>query len=135
MRAVFYICADSAKDPVGPHILDAIERLFAPSASGSNVDDQPVREVRDSRGDSFLFVRTDEVVSHAYPAYLPVMKHEFATCDFAGLVNWHKGRGGDNPLLTAHSTGDVVSGVFGASAPLFMRNLLLGLERLRIGLD
>ena len=65
------------------------------------------------------------------------MNAHFADCDMSGMVTWHEGAHAPANVLTVHSLGDVDSGVFGAAAPRYMRNLLLAYEseRAALGLD
>jgi len=43
-------------------------------------------------------------------------------------VNWHAGKNAPDAILTVHTTGDVISGIFGLADPIATRNLVLALE-------
>lgn len=135
--AAFFFCADPEKDPVAPRVLRASKRLLNLKETFMSVDGRTVLSFKNERGDLFLYVRTDEVLSDDYPRYLPALNAYFADLDFAGLVNWHEGENAPEAILTVHTTGDVPSGYFGAAHPNYTRALLLCLEeeRQRLGLD
>lgn len=135
-KVLYLFCNDLTKDPVARHVFDASKRLLPLEEVKILVDGQPVLASRNDN-DVFYFVRTNEVVSHNYPHYIPILNQHFADCDFAGIVNWHEGANAPERVLTVHTTGDVVSGYFGAASPIYVRNLLLAIEnnRKEIGLD
>lgn len=129
--AVYFFCCDREKDPVAAHIFKASNELFNLTETQIVIDDQKVLKYTSSTGD-FYYVRTNEVLSHDYKRYLPIMNKYFSNADFAGLVNWHEGENAPDPILTIHTTADIVSGNFGVANPLYLRNLLLCLERNRL---
>jgi D-tyrosyl-tRNA(Tyr) deacylase len=129
--AVFFFCMDRGKDPVAAAVFAASARRLELAETGAVVDGHPVLRHRDAAGDVFDYVRTDQVVSHAYPRYLPLLRERFAGHDFAALVNWHEGMNAPDGILCAHTTGDVPSGTFGAADPGLFRNLIRGLEQSR----
>jgi D-tyrosyl-tRNA(Tyr) deacylase len=74
------------------------------------------------------YVRTDEVISHNYARYLAPLNAYFADCTFAAVVNWHEGMNAPDAIFTVHTTGDVVSGIYGAAHPIYTRNMLRALD-------
>jgi D-aminoacyl-tRNA deacylase len=134
-RAVYFFCCDMAIDPVARRVFDASTRLITLETLPLTVDGYPVRYFEDVQGHQYVYVRTSDVVSHDYPRYLPVLNEYFAEFDFAGVINWHAGQNAPDRILTVHTTGDVVSGHFGAAHPVYTRNLMLSLEANRRGLE
>lgn len=134
--AVYFFCRTDI-DPVAPRVFDVLAKLHAPTATDVLVDGEPVLEVVDEAGDRFLLVRTEDVLSHDYPRYLPVLNEHFGDADMAAVVNWHEGANAPDRVLTVHSTGDVPTGEWGPTEPALMRNLLRALdaERQSAGLD
>jgi D-tyrosyl-tRNA(Tyr) deacylase len=130
-KAAYFFCVAEGGDPVAPGVLAAVQRLFAPEDAGYQADGRPVLRSADARGNEFHFVGIDRVLSHDYDRYLPLLNSRFGDFDIAGVVNWHGGANAPDRVLTVHSTGDVVSGHYGAANPILMRNLLLALERHR----
>ena len=130
-KAVYFFCADPAKDPVAHSCFEASKRLCKLVDAGFEVDGHPVLMLEDSAGNSLYYVRINDVLSHDYAKYLPILNERFSNFDFAGLVNWHEGKNAPDAILTVHTTGDVVSGHFGASAPALTRSLMLAIEENR----
>lgn len=97
-------------------------------------DSEPVHRFYDARGNRIDFVPTHKAVCLDYPGYLPRMNEYFGDCDAAGMVTWHEGASAPPRILTVHSLGDVVSGVYGPADPQIMHNLLAALERQRVRL-
>ena len=89
-----------------------MEALFSPEPEGWSVDGYPVTRCRDAWGHTHRFLRTRTLVSYDYAAYLPVLRERFAGADLAGEVTWHAGDNAPDRVLTAHTIGDVPSGVF-----------------------
>lgn len=131
-RAVYYFCSDSKLDPVGSRIFNEVTELANLENTGIIIDENPVLKYLDVIGNEFQFVRTYKPVCHDYPYYLPIMNKYYPDYDMAGLVTWHEGQNAPDRVLSVHSTGDVDSGNFGAAEPLYMRNLLLALEKNRV---
>jgi D-tyrosyl-tRNA(Tyr) deacylase len=122
---------------VAHRVFDAVLRIHPTEATDLTIDGQPVLRSTDGAGHAFYYVRLDEVLSVNYPRYLPVLEKHLSGFDFAGIINWHEGRNAPDAILTAHTTGDMVSGYFGPADPRCTRNLLLAMEenRQRYGLD
>lgn len=135
-RAVFFFCGEPI-DPVAGRVLQASKRIHTLEETDIVIDEEPVRKYTDPSGNSFLFVRTQKVVSHAYDRYLPLMNSHFADFDVAGIITWHAGDNAPDKIFTSHTTGDVDSGNFGPANPHYLRNLLLAMDknRLKAGLD
>ena len=131
-RAVFFFCADLARDPVAARVFEASSRLLPLRETGEEVDGFAVLAHRDEAGRDFVYVRTADVLSHDYPRYLPVMNERFAGFDLALVVNWHEGANAPESILMAHTTGDVSSGRFGAADPALATGVLRALERSRL---
>jgi D-tyrosyl-tRNA(Tyr) deacylase len=136
-RAVYFFCNDPRKDPVAHHVFESLMELQSPEEVALVIDGHVVLRVADGRENWVYFVQTDEVLSHRYERYLPAIRAEFATFDFAGIVNWHAGGKCPEAILTVHTMGDVPSGYFCPAHPVLMSNLLLSLERNRrtLGLE
>lgn len=132
-KAAYFFCRNRDLDPAAMHVFDVLVKLHAPTETGIAVDGEPVLAI----GDEVLLVRTEDVLSHDYPRYLPVLNEHFADVDVAGVVNWHEGANAPDRVLTVHSTGDVPAGVWGPTDPRLWRNLLRALEgeRAKAGLD
>lgn len=131
-KAVYYFCTDIKKDPVSHNVFQALLKKIPTEEIAIEIDGFKVLQYIDAKGDLFQFVRLQEVLSHNYPKYLPWMKEYFSDFDFAGLVNWHEGANAPERILTVHSTGDVPSGIFGASNPQFFKNLLVSIDKNRL---
>lgn len=136
-RAVFFFCADPALDPVASRVFDASREIFPLAETDDEVDGMPVLLHRDEAGREFAYVRTADVLSHAYERYLPVLGERFADFDVAMVVNWHEGANAPDAILMAHTTADVASGSFGPADPRLTTAMLRALERerTRAGLD
>ena len=130
-KAVYFFCDNLEKDPVASRIYGISKQLFNLEESKVTVDGYPVLSFQDAAGNVFQYVRTNEVISHDYPHYLPILNQHFADYDFGGVVNWHEGQNAPEAILTVHTTGDVPSGEFGAANPVYMRNMLLAIEENR----
>ncbi len=135
--AVYFFCVDLDRDPVASHVLASVRRIYSLSPTEITVDNHAVLCFEDQSGNRFFHVQTDEVLSHNYSRYLPVMIEHFQECDVAGVINWHEGANAPDQIFCVHTTGDVPSGVYGAADSVALRNLLLKLDELRrkVGLD
>lgn len=136
-KAVYFFCGDLKKDPVAAHVLKAVQAQIPLEESQVIIDNQPVLSWEDDTGNQFQFVQTDEVLSHDYRRYLPMLNEHFGNADVAGLVNWHEGANAPERILCLHTTGDVPSGQFGLAHPRFMRNLMLAMDtaKCEVGLE
>lgn len=134
--AVFFFCRTDI-DPVASRVFDAVTKPADTQETGLAVDGEAVLSADDERGNRFLLVRTEDVLSHDYPRYLPTLNEHFAEADFGAVVNWHEGDNAPDRVLTVHSTGDVPAGEWAPADPLLMRNLMLALEdeRAQVALD
>jgi D-tyrosyl-tRNA(Tyr) deacylase len=127
-KAAYFFCSDPEKDPVAHLVFREANRRLILEGAGFEVDGYEVLRHRDAYGNVYDLVRTADVLSHAYPQYLPILTAKFTDADFAGLINWHEGANAPSKILCAHTTGDVASGVYGTAAPQYTRNLLRALE-------
>jgi len=131
-KAVYFFCADSAKDPVANNVFERLTQFMPLTETNIEIDGLKILEHTDSHNHLFQFVRTKEVLSHYYSRYLPFLWEYFSQFDFAGIVNWHEGTNAPDRILTVHSTGDVSSGVFGNANPMLFKNLLVEIDKKRI---
>ena len=131
LNAVYFFCAGSIEQAAG-YIFHASIEAYKPDETGIVIDGYPVLKNTNGSGDAYYFVRTDKVVSHDYPRYLPILNSHFADFDIAGIVTWHGGQNAPEKIMTAHTTGDVDTGNFGPADPCYMRNLLLAMEKNRL---
>ncbi len=136
-KAVYFFCKDLKKDPVAFNVFKTISKKFDLNKTEILVDNEVVLEFKDSNNNIFQYVRTDEVISHDYKKYLPILNKYFSDFDFAGLVNWHEGSNAPDKILTVHTTGDVFTGKFGLASPLYTRNLICAMEdnKIKLGLE
>lgn len=136
-KAVYFFCKDLKKDPVAFNVFKSAFKNFDLNKTEILVDNEFVLEYRDCNNNIFQYVRTDEVISHNYEKYLPIMRKYFSNFDFAGLVNWHEGGNSPDKVLTVHTTGDVPTGKFGMANPIYTRNLVCAIEenRVELGLE
>ncbi|NLT58023.1 MAG: hypothetical protein GXX99_03575 [Clostridiales bacterium] len=136
-RAVYFFCPRPELDTVATHVLDHLRRRLSPQPSGLVVDGMPALFYVDAAGNRFDFVSCAYYFSHRYETYLDMANVHFKDCDIAGYVNWHGGANAPDKVLTVHSIGDVMTGKFAPSNPLYLRNLAVALERGRAaaGLD
>lgn len=127
-EAVWFFSMGEGVHHVSRDVYTRVEALFSPEPEGWSVDGYPVTRCRDAWGHTHRFLRTRTLVSYDYAAYLPVLRERFAGADLAGEVTWHAGDNAPDRVLTAHTIGDVPSGVFCSSRPEVLRNLLESLE-------
>lgn len=127
-KAVYFFCKDLERDPVAFRIFDVSTKFLNLKETDILIDDCKVLYYEDDENNLFYYVRTNEVLSHDYATYLPVLNQHFDDFDFAGLVNWHAGQNAPEGVLSVHTTGDVPSVSFGNADPVCMRNLLLTIE-------
>lgn len=131
-KAVYYICNNKERPGLVSRIVWELlqEKNFLATA-GIGFDGQTVLMHQDERDNTYYFVPTEVPVCWNYPKYLPAMNEHFADCDIAGLVTWHEGAAAPAKVLTVHSIGDVNTGIFGPTNPIYMRNLLNAIEKNR----
>lgn len=136
-KAAYFFCTDLTEDRSAHYTFAAVQQRYAPKSTPLMVDGRPVLRHEDTDGNVFLFVQTQQVLSHNYPHYLPILNTHFADCDVAGIVNWHEGVHAPEAIFCAHTTGDMLSGHFGAANPRLTRAVLLALEASRqtLGLE
>ena len=136
-HAVFTFCLNLEKDPAAAHVLAAFKAERPLLATGTKVDGHPVLRLPDAHGTMLSIVSTNEVVSHDYAHYAPILNDHFGSADVIGIVNWHEGANAPNAIFTVQTTGDIATGTFSRVDPSITRSLLLVLENERIaaGLD
>ena len=130
-KAVYFFCMDGNIDSVAPKVFNFLNVNYDLSETALIIDEFSVLEYNQN-DDCFQFVRLNDVLSHNYSKYLPLLNKHFADFDVAGVVNWHEGSNAPDKILAVHSTGDVASGYFGKSNPGHYKNLICSLERNRI---
>jgi len=131
-KVVYYFGTNLDIDPVALRVFSALEQLKKLEKTDLTIDGYEVLSYKDSKQNEFYFVRTQRVIWHDINYYLPIMKKHFSDFDFAGLVTWHEGDNAPDKIFTIHSAGDVLTGNFGPANPVYMRNLLLSLEKNRV---
>lgn len=129
---VFFFCADSALDPCAANVFRELERLPDVFATGAKFDGLPILSARRDDGHEALFVQTNDVVSNDYARYAGQLTERFGEARLAVVVNWHEGAKAPDRVLTFHSTGDVVAGVYAPTIPSLFSGYLRALERERI---
>ena len=129
-KAVYFFCMDGNIDPVAAKVFNHLNDNNDISETALIIDGFPVLEYQNDH--YFQFIRLNDVLSHNYTKYLPLLNRHFADFDVAGVVNWHEGTNAPDQILTVHSTGDVASGYFGKSNPRYYKNLICSLEQNRI---
>lgn len=137
-KVVYYLCTDPGRPGrVSRRVWQILAEKGIFSAAGIRFDQAEVMEYQDEAGHRYHFVPTQRPVCWDYPRYLPEMKEKFSDYDFAGMITWHEGEKAPDKILSVHTLGDVHAGIFGPAHPVYMRNLLHGLERsrLRYGLE
>lgn len=137
MKIAYFFCIDTSKDRVGPAAYKACMAIHQPKQTGIVCDGQPILESEDGSGNRFAFIATEEVVSHDFARYAPLLNGPFSDYDLAGIVNWHEGANAPDSIFCVHTTGDVPSGIFGPADPILTTAALIALERTRneFGLD
>lgn len=130
-KAVYFFCYNFENDSVAPRIFDNSIKTFDLKKTETIVDGYPVMEYKDSKGNLFSYVRTNKVISHDYEYYIPIMNKYFSDYDFGGVVNWHGGAKAPDKVLCLHTIGDVESGYFGITNPIYTTNLGHTLEKNR----
>ena len=131
-KAVYFFCIDYERDEVAPRVLDYLKNNYPLTLSDKKFDNRNIYEYIDSDNNLFSYVETDKVLSYDYDKYIPILNELFADYDVGGVVNWHGGEKAPDKILTVHTTGDVVGGIFAPSNPLYLRNLLVAMEKHRI---
>lgn len=130
-KAVYFFCTDYERDQVAPRVLDYLKSSYPLKLSENKFDNRNIYEYIDINNNLFSYVETDVVLSYDYYKYIPILNDLFADYDVAGVVNWHGGEKAPDKILTVHSTGDVVGGIFAPSNPLYLRNLLVSMDKNR----
>jgi len=130
-KAAYFFCVDGNIDPVAPEVFNHLKDNNDLSETVLKIDGYPVLEYH-KNDHYFQFVRLNDVLSHDYAKYLPVLNKYFSNFEVAGVINWHEGTNAPDRILAVHSTGDVASGYFGRSNPMYYKNLICSLELNRI---
>lgn len=131
-KAVYFFCTDYEKDEVAPRVLNYLKNNYPLKLSDIKFDNRNIYNYIDENNNLFTYVETDKVLSYDYDKYIPILNDLFSDYDVAGVVNWHGGEKTPDKILTVHSTGDVVGGIYAPSHPLYLRNLLVSMEKHRV---
>jgi D-tyrosyl-tRNA(Tyr) deacylase len=131
-KVAYFFCMDLSLDHVAARVYKSVEKNIDLAKTCIVIDGYPVMEFKTSNGNLIHFVRINDVLSHDYVKYLPVLNEHFQDYDFIGVINWHEGAGGADCIFTAHSTGDVNSGNYGIVNPNHLRAILHAVENNRI---
>ncbi|MCI2061177.1 MAG: D-aminoacyl-tRNA deacylase [Eubacteriaceae bacterium] len=131
-KAVFFICDRHDWGHVSFNVWDILrEEGFLDGEAGFTFDGGKVMKHIDEAGNEYYFAPTKIAICLDYPHYLPEMNEHFSDFDVSGMVTWHEGASAPQNVLTVHSLGDVVSGIYDPADPRCMRNLILGIDRER----
>lgn len=131
-KAVYFFCTDYERDEVAPRVLDYLKNNYVLKLSHTKFDNRNIYNYIDENNNLFTYVETDKVLSYDYDKYIPILNELFSDYDVTGVVNWHGGEKAPDKILTVHSTGDVVGGIYAPSHPLYLRNLLVSMEKHRV---
>jgi len=137
-KVSYFFCTDPNVDPVAMNVYKSVEKLVELKETDIVIDNYPVMEYNPSDNKKIHFVRINDVLSHDYDKYLPLLKKHFPDdYDFIGVINWHEGAGADDSIFTVHSTGDIASGQYGVANPKHIRSLMHAIEnnRTKYGLN
>lgn len=134
-KAVFYMSDNEEKPGIVSRLVwDILKERGSLLPAEMQFQGREVMKCGDDRNNEFYFVPTEVPVCWDYPRYLPEMNALFGAFDMAGMVTWHEGASAPPKALTVHSIGDVNSGIFGPTNPVYIRNLLLAMEKNRLAL-
>jgi D-tyrosyl-tRNA(Tyr) deacylase len=121
---------DSSRDEVAPLVMSEIESSMKLTPLDWVVDGFPVLEYRDSDNNRFLFIRTHLVLCQDQKRYQPVLD-QLTDCVLIGMVNWHGGQNAPDKILAIHTAGNVITGHYPPSKPLYATNIARALEHYR----
>ena len=132
-RAVYYI----AKNKDWGHVCSIVWEILDSEGYLSNKMDMEfsggdVYKYVDNEENEYFLVETDKAICLDYERYLPYMNKYFSDADISGMVTWHEGASSLPNVITCHTLGDMNSGVFTKAKPRYMRNIMKGMERLRL---
>ncbi|MEG0855214.1 MAG: D-aminoacyl-tRNA deacylase [Terrisporobacter sp.] len=131
-KSVYFFCTDYERDEVAPRVLDYLKENYPLELINKKFDERNIYQYVDENNNLFTYVETDVVLSYDYDKYIPLLNEFFSDYDIAGVINWHGGEKAPDKILTVHSTGDVVGGIFAPSSPLYLRNILVSMEKNRV---
>ncbi len=134
-KAVYFFCPLEELDTCSLGVLKHIKEMLPLEESGIVVDGFAAYKYFDKEGNRFDFVSTKYYLSHRYEDYLDMMNEHFSDYDVAGYINWHGGANAPDKVLTVHSIGDVITGKFAPSSPVYIKNLATSLEKWRAELS
>jgi len=126
----YFLCMNPSKDEVAPLVFNEIEKNVALKALDWSVDNYPVLEHYDNAGNRFIYIRTDVVLCQNQHHYQDVLD-QLKDCSLIGMINWHGGANAPDKILAIHTVGDVISGHFPPSKPLYATNIARALEHYR----
>lgn len=123
----YFMCMDTAHDEVAPLVMREIEAMIELKPLDWHVDDYPVLEYKDHKDNRFLFIRTQVVLCQDQKRYQSVLD-QLKDCALIGMVNWHGGQNAPDKILAIHTAGNVITGHFPPSKPLYASNIARALE-------
>ncbi|MDR2796867.1 MAG: hypothetical protein LBB80_00815 [Treponema sp.] len=97
-KAVYFFCMDETIDPVASKVFNFIKNNNILSVTSIKIDGFPVFEF--DNGNYFQFVQLNDVLSHNYIKYLPLLNKYFNDFNVSGVVNWHEGTDAPDKILT-----------------------------------
>jgi D-tyrosyl-tRNA(Tyr) deacylase len=118
------------RDEVAPLVFNKIANTITLTELEWQVDDYPVLEYLDDRGNRYLYIRTEVVLCQDQNRYQDVLD-QLKDVALIGMVNWHGGSNAPDKILAIHTVGDVLSGHFPPSKPLYATNIARSLETYR----
>ncbi|WP_176045618.1 D-aminoacyl-tRNA deacylase [Burkholderia sp. BCC1644] len=127
---VLAFCIDLNKDPVSAHVLERLLSSGVEWQVAGTFDGRPILQTR-SGGVRYDLLQLDEVLSHHYRHYAPLLNEAFGDADAIVIVNWHEGKNAPDRIFTIQTTGDMESGTFSPVDPAITRSLFLTVEHER----
>lgn len=122
---VYFFCSDLSKDPVAPHVYNAVLKNFPVQES----PEKSIAELSAAKltvnGRTIYFVQTPDTLSHIFDSQVDNLNRLFPSdeFEFAGVVNWHASKNAPDPVLCFHGIGDCACGVFAPSNGLILHQL------------
>lgn len=133
---VLAFCTNLDKDPVSARVLARLLAVGIDWQVEGTVDGRPILHTQ-SGGVRYDLLQLDDVFSHNYRRYAPLVNTGFGDADAIVIVNWHEGKNAPDRIFTIQTTGDMESGTFSPVDPAIARSLFLTVEheRRQAGLD
>ncbi len=129
--AAYFLCVDPSLDQVAPRVMETIQHTYKLTELSERVDDYPILEYIDEKGNRILFIRTTVVICQDHERYMPILE-TLKDAAIIGMVNWHGGSNAPDKILAIHTVGDVSSANFLISKPIYATNIARALETYRV---